>query len=176
MARTIENKISVATVYGAIDRADLYKEGSDGRIPVMRVVGICTGYKAGKTVRNLPTGEPQTSEWFALTGQFAATNLKTGKVYRAGKCFLPNAGTDIILGCFLGLDEGAKPAIEFAFEVTAVRDDKAATGYVWETASLIEPSADDPMEKLLKQASIAALPAPEPEKPVAKGKEKAHAE
>ena len=179
MARTIENKISIATVYGKIARAELYKEENGGRLPIMRVVGVATGFKNGKTIRQLPSGEMQESEWIALTGQFAATNLATGQVFRAGKCFLPQSATSLVHGAMQG--ENVK-GVEFAFEVHALRDDDAATGYVYETSSLIEPDASDPLEKMMlaaaEKSKLALTDAsePEPEKEHAhKGKEKANA-
>lgn len=156
-AGKILNKISVKTVCGKIDRKRFYGENApaDGKIPVMRVMGIANGFK---------TGTSDNGDWIAILGQFAATDLSTGEIARSGQCFLPISATGLVHAALRA--EGVQH-VEFAFDIVAVLDESSATGYIYETHSLIAPKEDDPVTKMM--AALSAIPLPQLAAPKAGG-------
>lgn len=151
------SKISVATVYGPIDK-------KNPNADVMRVAGIATGVK---------TGVSTYGDWTALIGDFKAVNLETSEVFRAGKCFLPETAMSLVLGA-LG---GEVSSVQFAFEIITVEADTSC-GYEYRVKPLVESSESDPLNQLVSSVpGFLALPSPEgeeseSEKPKGKGKGK----
>lgn len=117
-------------------------------IPVMRVVGIATGYKPGQTDKG---------EYLLLLGEFSAVNLITGGQYQSAKAILPNF-----------IAESFQPVLdrngnaEFALEVLVERKDDAVAGYQFVARPLMESKSSDRMAELIAIASkgLPALPSP----------------
>lgn len=140
------SKISVKKVMGAKPRAP--EPGKSEML--MQVIGVATGTK----VKDTDFGQS-----IALLGSFQATNLKTGKVYRSGVCYLPNLALDLIAP---QLSDKDTKAVEFAFNIGVVYDEGSATSYVYFAEPVIAPGENDPLEMLTKK-----LPAPEDNKKLA---------
>lgn len=130
------------------DAMDAVREG--GRVYIGRITGIAGGLKAYAT----PNGDPANG----LKGAFKGVSA-SGEEFRAPICYLPGAANAFVEGALMS---GAS-SVQFAFDIYAVDvtkrpGKKSATGYEYETVSLIEPSAEsDPLEAL-----DALLPAPTP--------------
>lgn len=125
------------------------KAGEGVHVPLLRVVGIASGYKAGQTDKG---------EYLLLLGEFSAVNLLTGAQFQSGKAILPN----FISENFAPVLERQGSA-EFALEIAAERDDTAVTGYKYSVRPLMESKASDRMAELIAIASKdmpVALPAP----------------
>lgn len=116
--------------------------------PLLRVVGIATGYKPGQTDKG---------EYLLLLGEFSAVNLLTGAQFQSAKAILPN----FIAENFAPVLERNGSA-EFALEIGAQRNDSAVTGYVYTVRPLMESKASDRMAELIAIASkeLPSLPAP----------------
>lgn len=121
------------------DPMDAVRQG--GRVYIGRISGIAGGLKAYTT----PNGDPANG----LKGAFKGVNA-AGEVFRAPICYLPGAANAFVEGALMS----GSSAVEFAFDVYSVdvskrAGKKSATGYEYETVSLIEPSAEhDPLERL----------------------------
>ena len=150
-------KITVAAVYGAINKKELFDKGE---LPIMRVVGIATGTDAGTS---------QYGDWEALKGEFKATSTD-GKEYFSGIAFLPGAGHALVAGK-LGGD--GMLGVEFVFDFVAVADgpnDRAsATGYTYSVRPVVEQAAESRLGKLINQVKALEDKSKEPA-PKAKGK------
>lgn len=134
----IISKISVAKVHGKIDRANLPKG------PIVRVLGIATGTKTGPD-KNRP-GEV----WTGLTGDFVAINTESGEEFRAGVCFLPTVGQNLVLGTLGGNPDG----VEFALDISVKKADNAV-GYEYVVAPVVKPKESDAMAALIAKAAEA---------------------
>lgn len=135
-------KVSVAKVFGKLKIADLMaiKNGDEfGDLDVMQVVGVAVGTKAG---------ESDYGDWLALTGDFEATNPKTGEVFRSAICFVPDVAlTPIQVGL---AQEGAR-GVRFAIMVTARFNEDVSTKYEYGFRPLIPAAADDPIAQIKAQ-------------------------
>ena len=161
-------KLSVATVYGAIDLEKLIAASKvgDGSMPLMQVIGNAIGQK---------TGQSSYGDWTALTGQFQATNLETGEVSEAAQLFLPEVA---LIPLQVAMASPEARGVEFAITVSAKYAKSAKPGgvpyeYTW--TPLLPPDANDPITRikarllaLAPPAAKAADPAPADTKP-AKG-------
>lgn len=155
------SKISVRDVFGGKGQIlDLVMKDKDQSHALMRVVGIASG---------ISTGEGDNGPWTGLKGQFRATNLVTGEEFSSGKCFLPNIAQDMIVGALMAETSNA---VEFAFDVSAIFDETAATSYVYSAESLIPPTENDPLAMLYKglQAQLPLKSAPDAQEKPAKAK------
>lgn len=112
-------------------------------VAIIRVVGTASGAKSGQTEKGTYT---------KLAGNFVGTDLTTGALYQSGQCILPE-----FVGAQLGaaLLGGGAEGVDFAFEITAKRDDSAVTGYSYGVKPLIETKASDKMTELMAKAGIA---------------------
>jgi len=133
-------KISVKNVVG-----DVKKIIGNDETCIMRVIGI---------VRAMQSGQSDYGDWVKLKGDFQATNLLTGDVYRSPNCFLPEIATDMIAGVFSEDSE----ALQFGFDIS-VKPNDTPIGYEYNCASLIEADDNDPLQQLVGSVK-AALPSP----------------
>lgn len=105
-------------------------------------------------------------------GAFKALNSSTGEYYSAGKCFLPDVVTELLVNAIDNMPESAT-SVEFALEIGVEYSEKGNTGYVYTVRPLVELKESEPLLALeqVVLANMKALPAPEEkaEKP-AKGK------
>jgi hypothetical protein len=140
-SRILVKKISTKTVYGgmaAVRKAIGTVENSKST-PLFDVMGIARG---------IVRGESDLGPWLAFIGQFEAMShneVNKDRVYYAGRLFLPGPSGDLLLGQMNG---DGSDAVEFAFTVSALRDDESSTGYTYTAEPMIEVTADDPLERL----------------------------
>lgn len=147
----LQKKISVAKVFGKINAAVISKQGADGKLDIMRVLG---------SAQSIKTGVSDFGEWRALGGQFRATNLVTAEIFDSAVCFLPDVALDLVCA---QLEGGAK-AVDFAFDISAVLDESVAVGYSYRASPLIQAEEESPISRLEAKMAALALPAPAEEK------------
>ncbi len=137
--QTILSKISVAKCHGKISR-DALPTGT-----ILRVGGIATGTKSGPD-KNRP-GET----WTALTGDFVAIDTVNGEEFRAGVCFLPTVGQNLVLGALGGSPDG----VEFGFDIGVKKADNAI-GYEYTVKPVVKAKESQAMTNLLNKMAEAA--------------------
>ena len=121
----------------------------DGEQTLFRVLGRAVGVKTGTT---------DFGDFVAFTGDFRATVIATGEVFRSSKVFLPES----VVGMLQAAMQESNAGVEFAFDIGAV-EANTPTGYQYTVKSLIEtPEESDPLANLLAlvKNSAPALPAP----------------
>ena len=146
MANT--KKLSVATVYGAIDLKKLIG-APDSTLKIMRVIGLAVGVKQGTS----PYGE-----WTALMGQFEATNSETGESFSAATLFLPDVA---LIPIQIALSQESTKGVEFAIEISAKYSNNSKPGgsaYEYVFDALLPPDQNDPISRM--KARLFALAAP----------------
>ena len=131
----VVKKLSSKVILGG--RPDIPPKDHKGPKWVYEIVGIVNRTKEGSS---------DFGPYLALHGTFQATNLETGEISRASKCYLPDLVTDMIAGQMVGeVNE-----VQFGFRVGVIRDDTAATGYVYAAEPLVELQQNDPLAGLLQ--------------------------
>lgn len=145
-------KISVATVYGAIDAKAVLN--ATAPIEVMRLFGLAVASKSGTS---------QYGDWTALVGQFEATNPDTGEVVQSSQAFLPEIALVPILTALA--QEGTR-GVQFAIRIfvkAATNTKPGGSVYEYTYENILPPSDNDPMAQLRAAVSEhLALPAPDP--------------
>lgn len=140
-------KLSYKTVVGKVNRRELPEDKSD--LLVMRVIG-----QASKSI----TVNTDFGASIGFIGNFEATNVITGEVFRSGKMFLPPVAANLLDGAVAAANGGA---VDFAFDI-GVKEADNQIGYEYTASPLIEAGANDPISilkaNLIKNAP--ALPAP----------------
>jgi len=134
--QTLIGKISVAKVFGKLDRKDLPKG------TIMRVVGIANGVR---------TGTSNFGAWEAVRGDFYAVNLLTGEEFRSGQCFMPNTAISLVTGALAGSPDG----VEFAFDF-GVKANDSTVGYEYTVKPVVKAKESEAMTSLLERANAAA--------------------
>lgn len=139
MDYTLLRKITIKAVYGVIDRP---KEG-DEPVSVMNVIGIVSG------VRVLEDKFKPGQFNYALTGQFEATNARTGEIFMSPQCFLPEPYQSMAATQFKdGRTEGLQLALAISY-----KHSKNAIGYEYVTKPLIKMSGVDALASIRAQIS-----------------------
>lgn len=137
-------KITVGNI--GLDKPIIVKivEKAKGKpIGICRVVGQAVKMKPGSTDKG---------EYVKFIGLFAAQNYVDGQEYRSGNLILPNVCSGTLEGLLGSAQaktkdgEGAA-AVVFGYEIIAVGDPKAATGYVFSMKSLVQ--GEDPLAEML---------------------------
>jgi hypothetical protein len=99
--------------------------------------------------------------WEALEGDFMATNLQDGKVYRSGKLFLPGGIHSLIASAVKTDKPDVFNTVKFGLAIQSVVASNPI-GYSYQAKNLLPPETADPLADLMKQ--IAAAPATAPTK------------
>lgn len=151
-------KLSAKIIMGDIkigQKFILEQGGDKGQVDLFQIMGNATDTKVG---------ESNFGKWTALIGQFRSVNMFTGEVLEAAKVFLPGILEEMILGKMAGQGSEGRGVL-FAFTVGIKLDEtpNSAKGYTYYAKPLVHPQADDPFQKL-----IAQVPAPKPQKLIAK--------
>lgn len=157
----IVGKLSVKTVVGNVPTKDAQAPkmangvvviNADG-VPVMetvqrgikqnlmRVFGQCDRVKLGNTAFG---------ETVEFQGQFEATNMIDGEVYRSNRLFLPPVLTEMVRAQVVaaqGEDGANDAAVQFAFDIGADSANNAH-GYQYTIEPLTAPSKSDPLEAM----------------------------
>lgn len=162
-------KLSVATVYGAIDLKKIVN--SDKPVKVMTAYGMAVGTKSGSSTYG---------EWTALVGQFKAVHPETGEVSEASQLFLPDVA---LIPIQVALAANNSQAVSFAINVFAQRSKNNKPGgspYEYTFEPLLPPAEDDPVKRLEERMREAGVPllgnsasgSDDAAKPAAKGRGK----
>lgn len=114
---------------------------------MIRMFGIIQGVKNFEDKRS---GDLKT----VFLGDFRAVGPK-GELYESDKLFLFKALEEKLESAF---KSGDGKAIEFAYDVSAIPDDKAATGYVYQARSVIPTATNDRLAALATTVGANALP------------------
>lgn len=151
----LTKKITTREVMGNMKA--FMRENSEGKkdgelVELYTIVGQVIGHT---------TGESDYGPWVKLKGRFRAVNKSTGEVINSPVAMLPDEATTPLL-TVLAVD-GAS-SVDMAFDVNARIDDSVAVGYQYEVKPLMEPSEDDPLERLAASVDSKALPAPKKDK------------
>lgn len=153
--RKLSMKALVGNVKSALVTVNEKNEkilAADGTvIPVAKVIGIGNGTKSG---------ESNYGPWTALLGQFIAEPLageNKGKSFRTGQLFLPDVALNLVIGAVENLAKG--DSVQFAFQINIIANSETGQGYEYSAELLMEPTANDPLELLAKNAGLAATPA-----------------
>lgn len=125
---SIIKKITVKTVCGVI-------KAPSKDVNLMRVVGIATGVKSG---------ESNYGPWQAMRGQFQATCLETGEIFRSGVCILPGVAQDLLIPQLYGTDT---KGVEFGMEI-GIRPSEVPIGYEYTCNPLFQMD-NDPLANVL---------------------------
>lgn len=129
-------------------------------VPLLRIVGICTGVKEGSKL--MPDGK--LSEWLRFQGQFKGANMITGEVFSSGECIMPGALPQLLAGLMMGDD--APASADFGVEISARYKQDAITQYEYSTRTLIEPKQSQAMlaleSRIIGESAPAPAPAPAP--------------
>jgi len=138
-------KLSFKTVVGKVNRRELPEDGSP--MLVMRVIGVAN---------KLVTGNSDYGTFAGFLGNFEATNVASGEVFRSGKMFLPTVCSSL-LEAAIAANNGAN--VEFGFDI-GVKEADNSVGYEYTATPIIEASETDPVSLLKSRISAPALPAP----------------
>lgn len=139
-------KVAVSTVC-ALPKT-FFKEVTK-ETPIMRVAGIVRGHELVPT----PYGEA-----VKFKGEFRAIDLtRDAPENCAGAaCYLPAPVDQMLLSALI---ENPGAALEFAYDIAVVPDEKSNVGYQYRVRTLTESKPSDPMAALLEKASATPLPA-----------------
>jgi len=155
---TILTKMSIKSLNA--DPSEVKAKNDDGTakytsLDLVRIYGIATGLVFKEDPK---TGDVQV----AVSGNFEALNIKSGKIFRAGVLWLPGGIQELLIGA---VDTGEKDAngkpqynsVKFGFTIASV---PAANpiGYSYTATQLIDAAQNDPLADL--RSSLPALPAP----------------
>jgi hypothetical protein len=108
---------------------------------LMRVFGQCDRVKLGNTAFG---------ETVEFQGQFEATNMLDGEIYRSNRLFLPPVLTEMVRSQVIaaqGDDPANDAAVQFAFDIGADSANNAH-GYQYTIEPLTPPSKSDPLEAM----------------------------
>lgn len=148
VSRQVVKKITAKIVCGGkpdIEELILFlnKPGVDPTavMPLFNVIGVATDFS---------TGQSDMGAFLKLLGQFKATNVKTGEIFRSGACILPGSGNDMVYGALRAIPEGQGGGVEFAFNIGIKRDKESATGYVYHVEQVTDLGQTDPLAHLEK--------------------------
>lgn len=113
---------------------------------LFNIIGICTG-KA--------EGDSDYGHYIAMLGDFQGVNLATGEEFRTQtKCYMPDVVLFPVINR-LGMD--GVTSVSFGYKVGVLRDDTAATKYVYVAEPLAELQQADPLGQLIDQVKTAQL-------------------
>ena len=150
-------KISVATVFGAVDRKQII-ESAGKPVPIMRVLGQAVGVKSGTS---------SYGDWNCLVGQFKAINLQKPEItLEAAQCFLPDVA---LIPLQVALSGNDARGVQFAIDIFANLSNNTKPGgslYEYSFENILAPSDTDPiaaMERKIEE-QMRALAAPDADK------------
>lgn len=150
------SKISAATVIGKIPTETVQIDGKPAvrgiEQPLLRVVGIADKIK---------TGNSNFGEWVRFMGQFDATNILTGEVFRGPGLHLPAMITELLRPVVEKNVADKGNGVTFAFDI-GVKPAANAFGYEYTVTDLVPTQDADPLSLLKSQllANAPALPQP----------------
>lgn len=137
----MSNILKKVTVKGVVgDPKNIAKQHeNNAQVPLVRVYGLATEFKA----KNSEYGD-----YILFSGQFEATNLLTGEVYRSGSMILPPVAEGPLHGA---LENTEGTSVQFAYEIGLRVDEEMIRGYEFNVKSLIPDDDHDPLSQLRAQ-------------------------
>ncbi len=162
MGMTLIKKLSSKSIIGNVKKVsfdnfyidnDIEKAKPDapGQIDLFNIIGIVKGFKTGTT---------DNGEWISFEGDFKATRLLDGEVFRGPRAFISEPAQSMLEQA---LEDNE--TVEMAFMVSIVPGSNAY-GYEYRTSPLITPAENDGIAAL--ELKIKSLPAPVKPAPKAK--------
>lgn len=154
----IIRKISSKTVLGNLKGLILqglkdgqYKDGDI--VDTMDIIGI---------VKKVTEGEHQDyGTYYEFGGSFEATAHMGGNAgvsFRAPKCFLPEAATELLrdqIHQYAEEHDGEMADIQIALKIQVRIDESVATNYVFQVTPLMTPESADPLHAIKEKAGLA---------------------
>ena len=144
--QNIVKKISLKTAVSVMDFKKL-----EVVTAVLRIVGVVRKAKIGE--------HAQYGDFYEFSGEFHATDLRTGEVSVSGKAFLP-APVDAMLYETISAKGDGGGDVEFAFDISVKPRPDLPIGYEYIVSTLTEAKPSNPLEKLLNSLPQISLPAP----------------
>jgi len=126
-------------------------------VPVVRIFGRAGSCKAKQS---------DLGESFEFRGNFEATRLLDGEVFRASKLFLPKILEGLMADAMMASDE----SIDFIVEI-GLQWSKNAYHYEWTVKPLMDSQQADQLAHLREKATADIPQLPAPEKSIDKGVE-----
>ena len=133
---TLVKKIAVKSVCGNI-------EPPTEQVAIMRIIG---------SVSKLEVIETTYGESTKFKGDFLATNLDSGELFRSSVAFLPSIVEGLVANSF---DEENSP-LEFAFDIFVSPSDNGEKKYQYTAKPLIEAAKSDPMMQFMSKVNETA--------------------
>lgn len=134
MSHEIVKKLSAASI-----GVDL-KHAKEAPQEAYTIIGHATGIETGIHATN--------GEWTKLTGNFEATNAKTGVVYVSANAFLPAVVNDLVAA---QIRDGGH--VKFAFKI-GTKPNATPIGYEYTVSPLIAPEPVDVIEEIRALAGL----------------------
>ena len=117
-----------------------------GPVWLYEILGICTGQAEG---------ESDYGAFIAMLGEFRGVNLETGEEFRTQtKCYMPDVVLFPVVNR-LGMD--GVTSVSFGYKVGVVRDENAATNYVYVAEPIAAIEQSDPLGALIEKVKQKAL-------------------
>ena len=150
MAEKLLKKVTVRTIYGDVDQAEVKEVGT---LPLCRIIGRTNKAKPGQTDKG---------SFIRFVGEFVGINAKTGKSQSSAACILPNVAEDLVFGAMQPNKEtGEIPTVEFAFDIAVEYDEKSVTKYRYAVFPVFKAKPSDALADLLgKMDSVPMLEGP----------------
>lgn len=88
-----------------------------------------------------------------FVGSFEGINLETGETVQANKMYLPEGASESLESIVSQVQtkRGKSASVNFAFEIRALKSTNSKSGYVYETAAILQPDLADPLKELRGQ-------------------------
>lgn len=137
-------KITIATVYGTPDVEELIKLNGKS-LKICKIWGVAGRMKPGAN---------DFGEFVRFVGDFRAVNLNTGELFRSSVCLLPKFLEEDMAGAMASGADGATKQVEFGVEINVSFDKTAATKYVYNADSLIEPAESQALVALEQKMKL----------------------
>ncbi len=126
------------------------KKDRPEQIDLFTILGIVKGLKTGTT---------DNGEWISFEGEFKATRLLDGEIFRGPRAFISEPAQSMLESA---LEENE--TVEMAFVISIIPGENAY-GYEYRTSPLIAPAENDGIAAL--ELKIKSLPVPKAKKKAA---------
>jgi len=131
-------KLSTKIILGGVT-PDAPPKDHKGPKWLLQIIGICTGRFDDSS---------DYGPYTAMLGDFQGVNLETGEEFRTQtKCFMPDVVTLPVVGK-LGMD--GVTSVSFGYRVGVLRDETAATKYIYVADPIASIAQSDPLGQLIE--------------------------
>jgi len=146
MSQALVKKLATKTIVGTLPKK------IDAKQTLYRIVGIC---------RKVELKETTYGDSYKFSGDFKATNMETGEIFRSSVAFLPGAAEMALVNAMANAADAGSDNVQFGFDVS-IKPSDAPTGYEYEIVPLVEMGENDPLAAL--ESSMPALGKPKADK------------